>query len=163
MESFRSTLEEVVDADLLLHVVDASSSFDAEAQIDAVRAVLREIGADAVPELLVVNKCDIADDGVVADLLARRRDAVAVSAASGVGLSALLDRIGARLRELVPVIELLVPYERGDVVAALHREGEVLIEVHGEAGTRLRARLPHLDLARFEEFLVRRRGDDERR
>ena len=157
VESFRSTLEEVVDADLLLHVVDASS-FDAEAQIDAVRAVLREIGADAVPEMLIVNKCDIAPDGAVAELLARRPDAVAVSAVGGVGLSALLERIAGRLRELAPVIELLVPYERGDVVAALHREGEVLIEVHGEAGTRLRARLSHLDLGRFEEFLVARRA-----
>ncbi len=154
VESFRSTLEEVVDADLLLHVVDASS-FDAEAQITAVRAVLREIGADGVPELLVVNKCDVAQDGVVAELLARR-DAVAISARGGVGFPALLDRIGSRLRELAPVIELLVPYERGDVVAALHREGEVLIEVHGEGGTRLRARVAHLDLGRFEEFLVAR-------
>ena len=154
VESFRSTLEEVVDADLLLHVVDASS-FDAEAQVTAVRAVLREIGADGVPELLVVNKCDVAQDGVVAELLARR-DAVAISARGGAGFPVLLDRIGSRLRELAPVIELLVPYERGDVVAALHREGEVLIEVHGEGGTRLRARVPHLDLGRFEEFLVAR-------
>src|SRR5262245_24130501 len=153
IEAFHSTLEEVIDADLLVHVVDGSSN-DADEQIDAVRDVLREIGADAVPELLVVNKTDLAEPQQVKDLLAAHPGAVDVSAVTGDGVEALLGTISARLRALVPIVELEVPYERGDVVAALHRDGEVLVEVHGDGGTRVRARLPHLDVARFREFVV---------
>ena len=153
VESFRSTLEEVVDAQLLLHVVDASSP-DADLQIAAVRAVLSEIGAGHVPEQLVLNKADVASPGDVKALLGARPDAVVVSAATGEGANVLLDTVGARLRALAPIVELQVPYERGDVVAALHREGEVLVEVHAEGGTRLRARVPRETLPRFEEFVV---------
>jgi GTP-binding protein HflX len=153
VEAFRSTLDEVSDADLLLHVVDSSSA-DVEGQIAAVREVLAEIGADAVPELLVLNKIDVATSDQVAELRARHRDAAEVSAATGVGIDALVERATARLRALVPIVELAVPYGRGDVIAALHREGEVLVEVHDEQGTRVRARLPRIDLARFEDFLV---------
>jgi GTP-binding protein HflX len=153
VEAFHSTLEEVVDADLLVHVVDGSAA-DAEDQIDAVHDVLHEIGADAVAELLVVNKTDVADGREVKDLLASHPGSVAVSAATGEGIEPLLDAIGIRLRALVPIVELDVPYDRGDVLAALHRDGEVLVEVHGEGGTRVRVRLPHLDVARFGEFVV---------
>jgi GTP-binding protein HflX len=153
VESFRSTLEEVVDADLLLHVVDAGSP-DAELQIAAVHAVLREIGADTVPELLVLNKIDVAAPGDVKALLGAHPDAAVVSAVTGEGANVLLDTIGARLRALAPIVELLVPYERGDAVAALHREGEVLVEVHAEGGTRIRARIPGVTLSRFDEFVV---------
>jgi len=156
VESFRSTLEEVVDADLLLHVVDAGSP-DAEQQIVAVHAVLREIGADAVPELLVLNKGDVASPGDVKALLGAHPDAVVVSAITGEGVTVLLDTIGARIRALAPIVELLVPYERGDVVAALHREGEVLVEVHAEGGTRVRARIPGVTLPRFDDFIVTHR------
>jgi GTPase len=157
VESFRSTLEEVVDADLLLHVVDAGSP-DAEYQIDAVRAVLDEIGAGAVPELLVLNKSDVASPGDVKGLLASHPRAIVVSAVTGEGIPVLLDTIAARLRALAPIVELLVPYERGDVVAALHREGEVLVEVHADGGSRLRARLPAPAVTRFEEFVVNSRS-----
>ena len=153
VESFQSTLEEVVDADLLVHVVDASFP-DAEDQIDAVRKVLREIGADHVPELLVLNKADIATADDVKLLLTVHPQAVVVSAVTGEGVSVLLDTLAARLRALAPIVELLVPYERGDVVAALHREGEVLVEVHAEGGSRLRARLPAPAVTRFGEFVV---------
>jgi GTP-binding protein HflX len=153
VESFQSTLEEVVDADLLLHVVDASFP-EAEDQIDAVRKVLREIGADHVPELLVLNKADIATPGDVKLLLTVHPQAVVVSAVTGEGVSVLLDTLAARLRALAPIVEFLVPYERGDVVAALHREGEVLVEVHAEGGSRLRARLPAPAVTRFGEFVV---------
>jgi GTP-binding protein HflX len=159
VESFRSTLEEVVDATLLLHVVDAGSP-DADAQIDAVHGVLREIGADDVPELLVLNKSDIAPHDAVTRLRAAHRSATLVSAATGAGIDSLLESLAARLRSLTPVVELMVPYERGDVVAALHREGEVLVEVHGEGGTRVRARLPVLDEDRFGEFMVSRGAAD---
>ena len=155
VQSFRSTLEEVVDADLLLHVVNAGSP-DAPAQISAVRAVLREIEADEVPELVVLNKADVADPVDVKSLLAAEPGAVVVSGVTGNGVNVLLDTVAARLRALAPIVELVVPYERGDVVAALHREGEVLVEVHGEGGTRLRARLAALDLTRFGDFVVTR-------
>jgi GTP-binding protein HflX len=153
VESFRSTLEEVVDADLLLHVVDAGSP-DADLQIAAVRAVLSDIGAGEVPELLVLNKADVASPGDIKALLGAHSDAVVVSAATGDGVNVLLDTVGARLRALAPIVELLVPYERGDVAAALHREGEVLVEVHAEGGTRVRARIPAVTLSRFDAFVV---------
>src|SRR3954471_2403093 len=157
VESFQSTLEEVVDADLLVHVVDASSP-DAEQQIEAVGTVLREIGAGLVPELLVLNKTDIANDVDVKGLRTAHPHAVVVSAVTGEGTNVLLDTLAARLRSLAPIVELLVPYERGDVVAALHREGEVLVEVHAEGGSRLRARLPAPAVTRFGEFVVNQRA-----
>ena len=153
VESFRSTLEVSADADLLVHVVDGSAP-EPEAQIKAVYDVLREIHADAVPEMLVVNKADLALPDDVADLTRAHPDAVVVSAVAGTGIDKLLDRIGERLRELEPVVELEVPYDRGDVLAALHRDGEVLVEVHADAGTRVRARLPRSDVVRFDEFVV---------
>jgi GTP-binding protein HflX len=153
VEAFHSTLEEVVDADLLVHVVDASSA-DAEEQIAAVHDVLEEIGAGAVPELVVVNKTDAADPVDVRKLLDAHPGSVAVSASTGDGVDDLLAALGVRLRALVPIVELEVPYDRGDVVAALHREGEVLVEVHDDSGTRVRARLPRVDVARFAEFVV---------
>ena len=152
VEAFRSTLDEVGDADLLVHVVDALAP-DAESQIDAVRGVLDEIGAGHIPELLVVNKIDAADPDRVRDLA--RGTANAVSARTGEGVDLLVAAIGERLRALSPPIELLVPYERGDVLAALHRDGEVLVEVHGDGGMRVRARLEEADAGRFREFLVR--------
>ena len=115
---------------------------DAPEQIEAVRTVLREIGADQVPELLVLNKADIADPDDVKGLLIAEPGSVIVSAVTGTGVNVLLDTIATRLRTLAPIVEFIVPYERGDVVAALHREGEVLVEVHSEGGTRMRARLP---------------------
>jgi len=153
VESFRSTLEVSADADLLVHVVDGSAP-EPEAQIKAVYDVLREIHADAVPEMLVVNKADLAFPDDVADLTRAHPDAVVVSAVAGTGIDKLLDRIADRLRELEPVVELEVPYDRGDVLAALHRDGEVLVEVHADAGTRVRARLPRSDVVRFDEFVV---------
>jgi GTPase len=157
VESFQSTLEEVVDADLLLHVVDAGSP-EAEQQIDAVHKVLRDIGADHVPEMLVLNKADVATPGDVKLLRTAFPHAVVVSAVTGEGTSVLLDTLASRLRTLAPIVELLVPYERGDVVAALHREGEVLVEVHAEGGSRLRARLPAPAVTRFGEFVVNQRA-----
>ena len=116
--------------------------------------MLSEIGAGHVPELLVLNKSDTAAPGDVKGLLGGHSDAVVVSAVTGDGVNVLLDTVGARLRALAPIVELLVPYERGDVVAGLHREGEVLVEVHAEGGTRVRARLPAATLPRFDEFVV---------
>ncbi|MDQ3944782.1 MAG: GTPase HflX [Actinomycetota bacterium] len=152
VESFRSTLEEVRDADLVLHVVDASVA-DPVRQIQAVRAVMAEIDAGDIPELMVVNKIDVADPDTVADLVEGNR-AVPISAVTGEGTDKLLETLAARLRALNAVVELTVPYDRGDVVAAIHRAGEVLVEVHDESGSRIRARLPRHGLERFAEYMA---------
>ena len=150
VEAFRSTLEEVVDADLLVHVVDGSSP-DPERQIEAVRSVLRPLGAGDIPEVLVANKLDVADpDGLV---VLKGLGALPLSAVTGEGVDDLLERLADRLRALNAVVELSVPYERGDVLAALHREGEVLVEVHDEQATRVRARLPRGGVDRFRQFI----------
>jgi GTPase len=152
VESFKSTLEEVVEATLLVHVVDASAP-DVEEQIEAVHAVLREIGAAQRPELLVFNKLDLAGPGAQT-LSAEHEAAVTVSAATGEGIEHLLEVVSTRLRALDPVIELAVPFARGEVMAALHSEGEILVEVRGDAETRVRARLPETSLHQFREFVV---------
>jgi GTP-binding protein HflX len=152
VEAFRSTLEEVTDADLLVHVVDSTAS-DAEQQIDAVHDVLRQIGAGDLPELVVLNKVDAADPDDVREL-AGGREPVSVSGRTGEGVDKLLSAIAERLRALETVLELVVPYERGDVLAALHRAGDVLVEVHADEGTRVRARLGDAEVVRFRDFVA---------
>ncbi|MEX0665657.1 MAG: GTPase HflX [Acidimicrobiia bacterium] len=152
VEAFRSTLEEVTEADLLVHLVDATAP-DAEVQIEAVRDVLREIGAGDLPELLVVNKTDAVDASRVREI-SPAPNTVAVSARTGEGIDTLLGAIGDQLRALAAVTELEVPYDRGDVLAALHRDGEVLIEVHGDRSTRVQARLGDAERSRFGEFVT---------
>jgi GTP-binding protein HflX len=151
VEAFKSTLEVVAEADLLVHLVDASAP-DVDGHIDAVRKVLGEIGAGAVPELLAFNKADRSDDAV--RLADKHPGAVALSARTGEGIDDLLAAVGDRLRALTNVVELIVPFERGDVIAAVHREGEVLDETTEEAGMRMRARLDDSATARLAEFRV---------
>ncbi len=152
VQAFRSTLAEVADADLVVHVVDGSAA-DPDGQVEAVHLVMREIHADELPELVVVNKVDAADPDVVQDLCAAHEGAIAVSARTGEEIEKLTEVIGARLRAMTPIYELLVPYERGDVLAALHRDGEVLVEVHADEGTRVRARLPESVASSVSEFV----------
>jgi GTP-binding protein HflX len=152
VEAFKSTLETVAEADLLLHVVDASAP-DPQAQIDAVRSVLAEIDADRVPELLVFNKADLAGEEA-ARLAKLHSGSVAVSARRGEGIDNLLRVLSDRLRALAKVVELLVPYERGDVLAAVHREGEVVSQTEAEGGLRVRARLDDAAAGRLAEFAV---------
>ncbi len=151
VEAFRSTLEEVAAADLLLHVVDAGAP-DAEERIAAVDAVLRDIEAGDVPRLIVWNKADAAPAEAVKSFLVAYPGSVAASAVTGEGIAELLAAVGERLRALAHVEEFLVPYDRGDVLAALHRAGEVLVEVHDDGCTRVRARLPESAAGRFSEF-----------
>ena len=153
VQAFRSTLDEVAEADLLLHVVDASAA-DPRAHMDAVRAVLREIGADDVPEMIVFNKADVADPDDAKRLLQSHPGSVLLSAETGEGIDRLLDVVGERLREMTHVVELVVPYDRGDVVAAVHRAGEVVSESHDDNATRLWARIRPEDLGRFREFVA---------
>ena len=152
VEAFKSTLEVASLADFLVHVVDCAAP-DPEGQINAVREVLGEIDALAVPELLVFNKADIAPE-VAADLQARHQGSVALSAQTGEGIDRFLEVLGDRLRSITVVVELLVPYERGDVLAAIHREGEVVSTFHDTDGVRIRARLADASAGRLNEFVV---------
>ena len=152
VEAFKSTLEVATMADFLIHVVDASAA-DPEGQIGAVHTVLREIDAIAVPELLVFNKADLAADAAKL-LVAEHEGSVAISAATGDGIDDLLQTLGDRLRALGTVVELLVPYDRGDVLAAVHREGEVVSTANEDDGLRVRARLAGASAGRLHEFLV---------
>jgi GTP-binding protein HflX len=138
VEAFRSTLEEVAHADLVLHVVDGSDP-DPESQLAAVRAVLADIDAASLPELVVVNKVDAADPLVLNQLVRNEPGCVLVSAKTGRGLPELLDHIMAALPRPVVEVRALVPYDRGDLVSRVHVEGEVLDEEHTAEGTSLRA------------------------
>jgi GTP-binding protein HflX len=140
IEAFRSTLEEVAEADLVLHVVDGSHP-DPESQVRAVREVLAEVGADAVPELLVINKVDAADEETQLRLKRLWPEAVFASARTGAGIDDVRAAVEAALPW--PAIELtaVVPYERGDLVARVHSIGEVLETSHLPEGTRIRARV----------------------
>ena len=152
VEAFKSTLEVAGRGDYLVHVVDCTAA-DPEGQIAAVHEVLAEIGASHVPELLVFNKCDAAPD-VAANLMQRHEGSVAVSALTGKGIEGFLLAISDRLRALSKVVELLIPYERGDLLAAVHREGEVLSTHHDDNGVRVRARLADASAGRLAEFVV---------
>jgi GTPase len=138
VEAFRSTLEEVAGADLVLHVVDGSHP-DPEGQLSAVREVLGEVGAHDVPELVVVNKVDVADPDVVRRLLRSQPGAVAVSARTGQGIGELVAAVAGRLPRPQVEVQVLVPYRRGDLVNRVHTDGEVLAEEHTAEGTRLHA------------------------
>jgi GTP-binding protein HflX len=140
VEAFRSTLEEVADADLVLHVVDGSH-LDPAGQLSAVREVLAEIGAGSVPELVVVNKVDAADEAVLAGLRCLAPEAVFVSARTGAGLPELVEALSARVPHPDVEVSVLVPYTRGDLVARIHTAGEVLAVDHTADGTEVRARV----------------------
>ncbi len=140
VEAFRSTLEEVADSDLILHVVDGAHP-DPEGQIAAVREVLAEIGADSVPELVVINKADIADPLAIARLRQREPHSVVVSAKSGEGVAEALGAIEADLPRPAVEVEALLPYDRGDLLSRVHDHGEVISLEHTGEGTRLTARV----------------------
>jgi GTP-binding protein HflX len=153
VEAFRSTLEEVSDSDLIVHVVDGSHPEPA-AQVNAVREVFGEIDALDVPELLVVNKIDAADEEQLLRLRRLLPDAVFVSARTGEGIDdlvAALDRLVPR-----PEVELhvLVPYDRGDLVHRVHENGELLAEEHAAEGTVLHVRVAAGLAAELEPFVT---------
>ena len=152
VEAFRSTLEEASDADLLLHLVDASDA-DPDHQVASVRIVLDEIGAADVDELVVYNKVDAIDDAVEQRLRSLHPAAEFISARTGEGidnlLAALVDRLDAKTIEL----DLLVPYDRGDVLAEVHQSGDVLALDHGAEGTEVTVRLPHDEAHRYRTFV----------
>jgi len=141
VEAFRSTLEEVADADLILHVVDAAHP-DPEGQITAVRHVFADIpGAMDVPEIIVLNKADIADPEALARLRLREVHSVVVSAHSGEGIDELAALVADQLPRPGVLIDLVVPYSRGDLVARVHASGDIERTEHLSEGTALRARV----------------------
>lgn len=165
IEAFRSTLEEVVDADLLLHVVDGSD-VNPLAQINAVRAVIRDVmdgaaGAatsgtahdvNPIPELLVVNKVDATSDLAMAKLRRALPGAVFISARTGEGLDVLQRRMAELAVPTDTAVDVVIPYERGDLVARVHADGRVQESEHHAEGTRIRARVPVALAARLREF-----------
>ena len=153
VDAFRSTLEEAADADLILHVVDGSDA-DPQAQLAAVRGVLAEIGAQDVPELVVINKIDDADPLTVKALQLRERGAVPVSARTGEGIAELRSAIEDWLPDTGRVIRASVPYSRGDLVARAHAAGKVTRAEHGPDGTLIEARVPPELAVELQEFPV---------
>ncbi|WP_225808408.1 GTPase HflX [Streptomyces spinosus] len=145
VEAFRSTVEEVGDSDLILHVVDGSHP-NPEEQLAAVREVIRDVGATDVPEIVVVNKADAADPLVLQRLLRVEKRSIAVSARTGQGIEELLGLIDDELPRPSVEIEALVPYTHGKLVARAHTEGEVISEEHTAEGTLLKVRV-HEELA----------------
>ena len=141
VDAFRSTLEEVADADLILHVVDGSDA-DPRSQLAAVREVLGEIGAGDVPELVVINKADAADRIELEGLQLTERQSVIVSASTGDGIEELRAEIERLLPRSQREVTVVVPYDRGDLVSRVHDEGEVLAVGHNGDGTELTARVP---------------------
>jgi GTP-binding protein HflX len=149
--AFKTTLDVVRDADLLIHVVDGSGP-DPEGSIAAVQEVLEEIGAGDVRQLMVFNKSDQGDGA--ARLAERYEGSIAVSAHSGYNIELLLATIGDRVRSMTELAELLVPWDRGDVLASVHREGQVLSEAAEEDGMRIKARLEPASLGALKDYLV---------
>ena len=141
VEAFRSTLEEVRDADVIVHVVDGSDDAPRE-QILAVREVLAEIGASSVPEIIAINKSDVADPANIADVLRHEPHAVEVAAHSGEGIADLLAAIEVDLPGHLVDVDVVLPFDRGDLISRSYKAGEVLSIDHDETGSHLKARVP---------------------
>lgn len=152
VRAFKSTLDSVRLADLLIHVVDGSAE-NAEEQIEAVRIVLNDIGAGEVPELMVFNKADV-EPSWTAELVARHEGSLAVSALTGMGMDRLVETVGDRLRSGDRVISLRLPVERGDLIAAAHREGDVVAQENEDDFVILHVVLDDVGSARFAEWRI---------
>ncbi len=154
VEAFRSTLEEVADADLILHVVDVAHP-DPEGQIAAVRQVLAEVDARKIPEIIVLNKADAADPIVVQRLIQREPHSVLVSARTGQGIEELLELVSQSIPRPNVELELLIPYDRGDLVSKLHQsDAEIVAQEHQETGTRLSVKVREGLAAELAAFAV---------
>ncbi len=153
VEAFRSTLEEVADADLVLHVVDGSHP-DPEGQLSAVRGVFADIGAGDVREIVVVNKADAADPLVLSRIQRHEKHCVLVSAKTGAGLPELLQILEEEVPHAETLVTVVLPYVNGALVSRIHSEGEVLTEEHLAEGTRLEARVKPGLAAELDPYLV---------
>jgi len=140
VDAFRSTLEEVKDADLIVHVVDGSHP-DPFEQIRAVREVIAEIGGADIPEIVAINKVDVADPAIVMQILRTEKNSYAFSARTGFGIEGLLLAIEKSLPLLLIEIDVTIPYGRGDLISAIHQRGEIISEEYVPEGTAIHARV----------------------
>ena len=154
VEAFRSTLEEVAEADLIVHVVDASHP-DPALQIHTVREVLSDVDAHELPELIVFNKSDLIDADRKLELRGLEKDAVFVSAKTGDGTEELLEAIGRLLPRPSIRISVTIPFDRGDLVTQVHEHGEVLTTDYTDQGTVIEAMVDEKLLGQLEGFLTR--------
>jgi len=138
VEAFKSTLEEVAAADLIVHVVDGSHP-DPMEQIRAVRQVINEVGGGDITEIIAINKADIASPEVIMQLLREESNAFAFSARTGFGVETLLAAIESSLPRPRIEVSVVIPYTRGDLVSAIHQRGEILSEEYLPEGTALHA------------------------
>ena len=140
VDAFKSTLEEVSGADLIVHVVDGSHPYPFE-QIRAVREVINEIGGAEIPEIIAINKIDAANPEVVMEILRKEKNSYAISARTGFGIEGLVHAIEKSLPQPNIEINFVIPYNRGDLVNAIHETGEILSEEYVESGTAIHARV----------------------
>ena len=153
VEAFKSTLDEITGADLVLHVIDASSP-EFEGQIEAVCEVLDQIGAQSIPTIATFNKCDLLDAETLAGLKRRYPSARFVSARSGEGIEELVGAIAQAASSADAKLDVLVPYQRGDLVSLAHERCHIISESHGEAGTRLQLLVAPAFVSTFSSYLV---------
>lgn len=151
IDAFKSTLEEVSSADLIVHVVDGANS-DPIGQINAVREVIREIGGKAIPEIIALNKSDVADPETVRTLLRAEPSAIAISVHTGAGIPHLIAAIEAALPRPKVELNVLIPFSRGDLLNRVHETGEIISLAHTELGTRIRARVDEALAAKLEIY-----------
>ncbi len=155
IESFKSTLDEISEADIILHVVDATSS-NYEAQMSAVDAILEQIGAERISQIVVFNKIDSLDSDALSALKSRRPEAAFVSAATGDGIGGLIDRISTMASASDEVLRVCIPYDKGKDVSLAHERCSIIEESHNESGTCMVLRVPLSLVPRFEAY----RADD---
>jgi len=154
VEAFKATLEEVVQADLLLHVVDASHA-QAEEQIAAVNSVLKEIGAEEKPVLMVFNKMDKLNGVALNHLQEKFPHAVGISATTGEGVSNLLSELGTQLRPTREFLELKIPHEQSAVIARLHKVGQIIERRYTGKTAKFKVRIPPQHHAEFASFIAK--------
>ncbi len=140
IDAFKSTLEEVEDANVIVHVVDGSHP-DPFEQIRAVRQVIEEIGASKIPEIIAINKVDVADPQTVMEILRKEPNSFAFSVRTGFGVDALVHAIESTLPKPNIEIRAIIPYNRGDLIHAIHENGEIFSEEYVEKGTAIHARV----------------------
>jgi GTP-binding protein HflX len=140
VEAFKSTLEEVGESDLILHIVDGSH-VDPFGQIAAVREVFAEISVGEIPEIIVINKADLADPEMLNEIKRREPHSIVVSARTGLGIEQLTELVTQQLPRQKVLVEATIPYSRGDLVNRVHTSAELLLEEHRENGTFIRARM----------------------
>jgi len=153
VEAFRSTLEEISDSDLIVHVVDASHP-DPGAQIETVRKVIAEVDAGGVAELIVFNKADLVDEGTVLALRGLEPNSIFVSSRTGEGIPELQKKISELLPHPNVFVRVLIPYNRGDLVSRMHLNSEIQIIEYREEGTFIEALVSAGIAAELEQFRV---------